>query len=201
MKYKVFTIAFITIIFGLLFSSCRNSGNPDNLSPKDIVLSTIENRKSVRNFIKERPVTDEDIEKLLRAGMSAPSGRDLRPWELLVINDRETLDAMAAELPTAKMLADAPMAIVVCGDTTKSFYWYLDCAAVSHNILLAAEAIELGSVWTAAYPYRDRMEIVIKNTNMPAHILPLAVLPIGYPQVAHSKKDKYDPKRIHRNKW
>lgn len=59
------------------------------------------------------------------------------------------LDSMAAALPYAKMLTGAPMAIVVCGDTTKSSYWYLDCSAATQNILLAAEALDLGAVWTA----------------------------------------------------
>lgn len=108
---------------------------------------------------------------------------------------------MAEELPTAKMLSQAPMAIVVCGDTIRSSYWYLDCSAATENILLAAEAMELGGVWTAAYPYRDRMATVIKNTNMPAQVLPLAVIPIGYPMGNHSVKDKYDEKKIHMNKW
>ena len=50
--------------------------------------------------------------------MAAPSGKDVRPWELIVIDDREVLDSMAAVLPYAKMLKEAPTAIVVCGDTT-----------------------------------------------------------------------------------
>ena len=41
-----------------------------------------------------------------------------------------------------------------------SFYWYLDCSAAAQNILLAAESMGLGAVWTAAYPYEDRMEVV-----------------------------------------
>lgn len=133
--------------------------------------------------------------------MAAPSGKNIQPWEFVIIKDRNTLDRMANELPTAKMLSEAPMAIVVCGDTVKSFYWYLDCAAATQNILLTAEAMELGGVWTASYPYRDRMDVVIKNTNMPSHILPLAVIPIGYPKGQHSTKDKYDEKKVHHDKW
>lgn len=173
----------------------------DTQSKKDTVLSVIHERKSVRSFIKERPVSDEDITTLIKAGMAAPSGKNIQPWEFVVIKDRNTLDRMANELPTAKMLAEAPMAIVVCGDTVKSFYWYLDCAAATQNILLAAEAMELGGVWTASYPYRDRMDVVIKNTNIPSHILPLAVIPIGYPKGQHSAKDKYDEKKVHHDKW
>lgn len=194
------------ILFGLIticsitFMSCSQK-NEKQITKKEAALSAIYNRKSVRSFIKDRPVSDEDVQSLIKAGMSAPSGKDTRPWEFVIINDRAILDKMAEELPTAKMLSQAPMAIVVCGDTIRSSYWYLDCSAATENILLAAEAMELGGVWTAAYPYRDRMATVIKHTNMPAQVLPLAVIPIGYPMGNHSVKDKYDEKKIHMNKW
>lgn len=194
------------ILFGLIticsitFMSCSQK-NEKQITKKEAALSAIYNRKSVRSFIKDRPVSDEDVQALIKAGMSAPSGKDTRPWEFVIINDRSILDKMAEELPTAKMLSQAPMAIVVCGDTIRSSYWYLDCSAATENILLAAEAMELGGVWTAAYPYRDRMATVIKHTNMPAQVLPLAVIPIGYPMGNHSVKDKYDEKKMHMNKW
>lgn len=194
------------ILFGLIticsisFMSCSQK-DEKQITKKEAALSAIYNRKSVRSFIKDRPVSNEDVQALIKAGMSAPSGKDTRPWEFVIINDRAILDKMAEELPTAKMLSQAPMAIVVCGDTIRSSYWYLDCSAATENILLAAEAIELGGVWTAAYPYRDRMATVIKHTNMPAQVLPLAVIPIGYAMGNHSVKDKYDEKKIHMNKW
>ena len=72
-----------------------------------------------------------------------------------------------------KMLTQARNAIVVCGDSARSSYWYLDCSAATQNILLAAESLGLGAVWTAAYPYEDRMQVVRKYTNLPESILPL----------------------------
>lgn len=196
-KYLLFGL--ITIC-SITFMSCSQK-DEKQITKKEAALSVIYNRKSVRSFIKDRPVSDEDVQALIKAGMSAPSGKDTRPWEFVIINDRSILDKMAEELPTAKMLSQAPMAIVVCGDTIRSSYWYLDCSAATENILLAAEAMELGGVWTAAYPYRDRMATVIKHTNMPAQVLPLVVIPIGYPMGNHSVKDKYDEKKIHMNKW
>jgi len=167
----------------------------------EAALSVIYNRKSVRNFIPDKPVREVDIQKIVKAGMSAPSGRDIRPWDILVIDDREMLDSLAAGLPYAKMLETAPLAIVVCGDSTRSSYWYLDCSAVTENILLAVEALGLGAVWTAAYPYEDRMKVIMRNTGLPAHIQPLAVIPVGYPAGNFEPKDKYDETKIHYNKW
>lgn len=199
MNKKYILVGLISIC-SITFMSCSQK-DEKQITKKEAALSAIYNRKSVRSFIKDRPVSDEDVQALIKAGMSAPSGKDTRPWEFVIINDRAILDKMAEELPTAKMLSQAPMAIVVCGDTIRSSYWYLDCSAATENILLAAEAIELGGVWTAAYPYRDRMATVIKHTNMPAQVLPLAVIPIGYAMGNHSVKDKYDEKKIHMNKW
>ncbi|WP_029902859.1 nitroreductase family protein [Prevotella sp. 10(H)] len=198
MNNKILYIGIILLIISL--QACNQSSS-ESLSKKDAVLSVIHERKSVRNFVKDRPVSKEDIEMLLRAGMAAPSGKNVQAWEFVVIDDRSTLDKMAAELPTAKMLAEAPMAIVVCGDTVRQSYWYLDCAAATENILLAVEASGLGAVWTAAYPYRDRMNTVIKYTELPPQILPLVVIPVGHPMGKHSPKDKYDEKKVHMNKW
>ena len=120
-------------------------------------LDNIFERKSVRTYLN-KGVEKEKIDLMLRAGMSAPSGKDVRPWEFVVVSDRAKLDSMAAALPYAKMLTQARNAIIVCGDSARSFYWYLDCSAAAQNILLAAESMGLGAVWTAAYPYEDRMK-------------------------------------------
>ena len=76
----------------------------------------------------------EKIDLMLRAGMAAPTGRDIRPWEFVVVSDRAKLDSMAAALPYAKMLTQARNAIIVCGDSVRSSYWYLDCSAAAQNI-------------------------------------------------------------------
>ena len=144
-------------LIGFLSQGCGFSGQqPDAVNP---TLETNMSRKSVRQF-QERPVEAEKVELLLRSAIAAPSGKDLRPWSFVVIDQRERLDSLAEALPTAKMLRQAPMAIVVCGEETRSFYWYLDCSAAAQNILLAAESLGLGAVWTATYPYPDRKRIV-----------------------------------------
>ena len=193
----------IAVVFFRMQQTEKKEGSERTIlsANREAALSVIHNRKSVRNFIPDKPVSEEDIQKIVRAGMAAPSGRDLRPWEILVINDREALDSLTVALPYAKMLETSPLAIVVCGDTTRSSLWTFDCSAVTQNILLAVEALGLGAVWTAAYPYEDRMNAVMKNTGLPAHILPLAVIPVGYPNGDFEPKDKYDEAKVHYNKW
>lgn len=87
------------------------------------------------------------------------------------------------------------------GSPARSSYWYLDCSAAAENILLAAHSLGLGGVWTAAYPYAERMEAVRSNLALPEGILPLCVIPIGYPAAVGEPKRKFDAGRIHYNGW
>jgi nitroreductase len=99
------------------------------------------------------------------------------------------------------MLADAQAAIVVCAVEEKCDYWYVDCSAVTENILLAAEALGLGAVWTATYPYPERMEVVKTVCELPEGVVSLCVIPVGYPAKEYNARDKYVVEKIHREKF
>lgn len=167
-------------------------------------LHTILKRKSVRKF-ENRPIEREKVELILRAAMSAPSARNQQPWAFVVIDDLALLKKLGNELPYAKMLLDGRLAIVVCGDLSvnpeKSEYWVQDCAAATQNILLAVESIGLGAVWTGVYPVAERIKTVRENLNLPENIIPLCVIPIGYPAVETSVIDKWKETNLHYNKW
>ncbi|MDR0560265.1 MAG: nitroreductase family protein [Prevotellaceae bacterium] len=169
----------------------------------DIVNNTVKNihaRKSVRKYTEQK-VSEEDLLLLVKAGMAAPTGKNMKPWHFITVRNRETLDTMSEQLPYAKMLRNVSAAIVVCGDTQKSQYWYLDCSAATQNILLAAESVGFGAVWTAAYPYEDRIAAVNACLNIPEGIVPLCVIPVGYPQGTEKPKDKWDETKYHKEKW
>lgn len=164
-------------------------------------LETILTRKSVRDY-SAKEIPEETLHNLLKAAMAAPSSRDRRPWELLVISDKALLQELGGKLRSASMLQNANKAILVCGDTTLSDNcWFLDCSAVTQNILLAAESMGIGAVWTAVYPYNDRAAIVSEFFQLPGNIEVLAVIPLGYPAGKNTPKDKFDTARIHYNKW
>lgn len=198
MKWNILVLAATAAL--CMAASCQ-SGQKNQLSQAEATLQTIAQRTSVRQYVKGKQVEQEKVDKLLRAAMAAPSGMDRRPWEFVVVNERAALDSLAAALPYAKMLSHAPMAVIVAGDTTKSEYWYLDCSAAAQNLLLAAKALDLGAVWTAAYPYEDRMESVRSCLQLPPQVKPLCVIPVGYPDGAFQPKDKWDETRVHYNKW
>lgn len=162
-------------------------------------------RTSVRRF-KDQPVSDQLQEALCRAGMSAPSGVNRQPWEFIVIDDKQLLSELANSLPYAKMAAEAPMAIVVCGnrerflDGDDSTLWEQDLSAASENILLAAHALGLGAVWTCLYPHPDREDAVRRVLNIPPNLIPFNLIPVGYPLTDHKPMDKWHPDRVHHNR-
>jgi nitroreductase len=168
-------------------------------------LTVISQRKSVRHFA-DREVSDGQIEILLRAAMAAPSAKNKQVWEFVVINERSILAQLASRLPYAKMLLQAPVAIVVCGDVSQHteesvLNWVPDCSAAAENLLLAAESLGLGAVWTAAFPYAERIAAVRQAVCIPDHVLPLCVVPIGYPAKDEPIKNKWKPEKIHLNQW
>lgn len=171
-----------------------------------IVLENIHQRKSVRNFTGD-PVSKEDLLVLLKAGMAAPSARNRQPWAFLAITERTTLDAMADGLPYTKMLYKAGAAIVVCGDTMVDLQqgatdlWYQDAAAATQNILLAAEAMGLGAVWSALYPYPEREKVVRVLTGLLPQVIPFSVIPVGYPTGEDLPKDKFRAENVHWERW
>ena len=168
-------------------------------------LSVIHNRKSVRSFTGES-VSKDTLDKIVRAGMAAPTAVNMQPWAFVVVTDRKTLDTLAAGLPYAKMLDKAGAAIVVCAIPDKAYeksreFAIIDSTCASQNILLAVEALGLGALWTAAYPDNGRMDLVRKTLNIPQEIIPLNVIPVGHPTGKDQPKDKYKPENIHWEKW
>lgn len=191
--------SFIALL--LLTVACNSNTDTKEYKGSNPTLETIFKRKSVRKYT-EQPVEKEKLEMLARAGMAAPSSRDRRPWEFIIVTDRDILDQMGDGLPLARMLKDTKQAIIVCGDTVKSNNaWQLDCSAAAQNVLLAAESMGLGAVWTAAYPYPERMKVVREALQLPEHIVPLTVIPLGYPTGIEKPKDKFNKKQVHYNGW
>jgi nitroreductase len=168
-------------------------------------LTIIQERKSVRNYTGQ-PVNKNDIDKILRAAMAAPAAIHMLPWKFIVVTDKMKLKSLADGLPFAKMLLKAGTAIVVCAvpeeaALSSEVFAIIDCTCASENILLAAEALGLGAVWTAAYPNKELMDFLRKELNIPQHILPLNVIPVGHPTGEEKAQDKYDENNIHWEKW
>ena len=166
-------------------------------------LDNIFSRKSVRSYT-DQPVSLEQVETILKAAMAAPSGMNAQPRRFVVVREQATKDKLA--IGFNKMIAKAPVVIVVCGKTTNKLggtnnNWTADCAAATENLLLAVEAIGLGAVWTACYPYDERMNPAIEALGLPDNVKPYCIVPVGYPAGNDKPKDKWKPENIHYEKW
>ena len=166
-------------------------------------MEAILSRRSIRKYTNE-PLTEGDISKLLRAAMSAPSAGNQQPWHFIVITDRQVLNEIPKIHPYSHMLKEAPAAILVCGDLqleTHKGYWVLDCAAATENILIAAQAMGLGTVWLGVYPREDRIAGLQQLLGLPDHVLPLSLVAVGHPAEQKPPANRFNPERIHYNRW
>lgn len=166
-------------------------------------LEAILKRRSIRRYTAE-PVAEDLIKQLLEAAMHAPSAHNQQPWQFVVIRERQILDKIPEFHPYSSMLKTAPLAIVVCGDSSyfkSPDYWPQDCAAATQNILLAARALGLGSVWMGVYPKDNLIEVLRNLLDLPEHITPFNLIAVGHPAEEKPQPKRFDEQRIHYDRW
>ena len=107
----------------------------------------VRQRRSHRKFTDE-PVNPADIEQILKTALMAPAGKRANPWEFIVVTDAGMRNRLSTCKPAGgAFVKDAPVAIVVVGDTSKSDVWTEDCSIAAIYLQLATEALGLGSCW------------------------------------------------------
>lgn len=161
------------------------------------LFEAIKTRRSVRSFT-EQPVEEERLEMILEAVRMAPSWANMQCWRLVVVKDSSTKKKIS-ELsyvesffapkgyktnPAMKALAEAPVVIVACADPNKSgelwgqSFYTVDMGIASQNLMLAAHALGLGSVYVGVY-----QEDELKNLlDIPPNIRVVGLFPVGYPK-------------------
>ena len=172
---------------------------PDLLKMEDDKMNAIFTRRSIRKY-KNEPVSDEQLEILLRAGMSAPSAMNSQNWEFVIVRDKNHLEHLSTLNPYHQMLKDAALAIIVCGNLTKIVakeYWIQNCSAACQNILVQANEMGLGTVWLGVAPYEDKMKRISDDLNLPEHIKPLGIISVGVPDEFKKPQDTFKLEKIH----
>ena len=166
-------------------------------------LEAIHTRRSIREY-KKQSVPEELVREIIAAAMMAPSAGNARPWQFIVLDDPDLLARIPEIHPHGAMAMDAPVSIVVCGDLHLEKYpgnWIADCSAATQNLLLAAHAKGLCAVWTGLYPEADRVEKFRQLLGLPQHVVPLVLVPMGYPHYPGRRQDRFEPAKVHRNRW
>ncbi|MDR0402457.1 MAG: nitroreductase family protein [Treponema sp.] len=175
-------------------------------------MNMIFKRRSVRDFLPG-PVEKEKIERILRAAFEAPSAHNRRPWEFLVVTEQEKREAIAGMSPWAKMCPSAAAVIACCADLKKGdpeyetggasedALWEQDLSAATENALLQITEEGLGGVWLGWYPDGDKVKAFRDYFKLPAHIVPVALVALGYPARESRPRDRYDPEKVHWESW
>lgn len=193
-------------------------------------LQAIMTRRSVRYYL-DRPVSDEDLETILRAGMAGPSCVNARDWSFLVTRDPAVLEKMAdANGRPAEPLKRAKLGILILGDLERAFrpapdYWVIDGAIAAQNMILAAQALGIGSVWLGTWPQMERVDAQRALFDLPDTVIPHSIIAFGYPDEAQIKnppappkpqdappeppkdmppameRGAYEPERVHMDRW
>lgn len=166
-------------------------------------MKAIFTRRSIRHF-RPDPVEEKLVGEVIRAGMNAPSAGNEQPWHFTVIYDRDLLDAIMGVHPHARMLSEAPLAILTCADMHQVHhlnFWPQDMAAATQNMLLMAADLGLGSVWLGVYPDSGRVEGIKRILSLPSNIIPFSLLPMGWPAESKEPNNRFDPSRIHYDRW
>ncbi len=197
-------LALVVLSAQALFEKQTNE-TTESISDSEVVYESIMSRSSVRNYTSEK-VSEELIEKLLRAGMAAPTAGNKHPWEFVVVSDRALLDHFPNIIKGAHMASKAQLAIVVLGTPSRALmpeYWIQDCSAATENILLAAHGLGLGAVWCGAYPENGtgRVAAMSKLLNLPVGTFALNIIVIGHPEGEAIVKDKWDEQKVHHNTY
>lgn len=160
----------------------------------------IQKRKSVRNYKEGAIVTEEQIKIILEAGMLAPSACNSRPWEFIVVRNREKLEEIMKVHPFTKMLKTAGIAILVCANMDLNYkdFFPQDCAATTQNILLQSTDLGLGTCWCGIYPIERLIVNFKKIFDLPENIMPFNIIAVGVSVEEFGARGYYEDSKV---KW
>lgn len=162
-------------------------------------------RRSVRVY-QEKEVDAAQVRAILEAAMAAPSAVCKDPWRFVVVRDPARKKLLVEKLPNGKMLAQAPVGIIVCGDLQQTHDQQLsfllqDCSAAIQNILLAAGMLGLGACWLSVHPRQERIDHLRAVLNLPEQVIPIAAIALGYPAEQKEPRTRYHAEFVHHEIW
>ncbi len=157
-------------------------------------------RRSIREY-DSRPVEPEKLDRILRAGMQAPSAMNRQPWEFLIVTRPDKIQEIAALTPYGKPASRAPMVLVplvnlsAAGENNR--FWVQDLSACVQNILLQAAEEGLGGCWMGIYPDEKRTQALHDALDLPDQVLPFALISVGYGVQENRFVDRFSPEKVH----
>lgn len=157
-------------------------------------IEAIKKRRSIRKFL-DKEIPEEHLRAILECGRLAPSAGNRQPWVFIVVKDPNLKQKLVDAALNQTFIAGAPVVIVVCADPDlsgaryedrgRTLYALQDTAAAVENMMIAATSLGLGTCWIGAF----RETEVKKALEIPAHLKPVAIIPIGYPDQDRGPRD------------
>ena len=172
------------------------------------MLEAIAKRCSVRSYTDE-PVSEDDLQQVLEAALSAPSANNVRPWHIVVVTDADKRERLAGMSQWASFCTESPVVLAFCADTDIQPHWWIEdsCAALE-NALIQAAALGLGTCWIGvrgsdieSAPGPERQDLVREVLGVPESISVLAIVSLGHPAGEMVSKPAGPMDAIHRECW
>lgn len=168
------------------------------------MLDIIRQRRSIRNFLK-KSVEQEKIIEILKAAMFAPTAKNLRPWEFIVVRKQEIKEQFSKATRYSAFAKNADVVIVICYDTTKGNRFKEDCSIAAQNIYLEAFNQGLGTCYIQIAEGTEGSvgepeSFIKKLLKIPDHYRVLCLMPIGYPAnkpAPHDESRVFEESKIH----
>lgn len=168
------------------------------ISVRRIFMNSVFKRVSIRDYL-DKPVEQNKIDLILKAGMQAPSAKNEQPWEFYIVTNKKALEALSNTSDYSTCILKAPICIVPCmkKDNPCHEYAIQDMSASVENILLEITELNLGGVYMGVYPSVKRVDYVRKTLEVPEELIPFCLIPVGYPKQTREQVSRYDEKKVH----
>jgi len=150
------------------------------------MLELIKSRRSFRKY-QPKPISEEEMDKILEAGRWAPSAGNSQPWKFIVLRNAEVRKALADAVPTGRFISSAPVAIVVTINPRASSHPVEDGAAATQNMLLEAHSLGLGACWIGGASGTANEERAKRILNIPEEERLLSIISVGHPAESPEK--------------
>lgn len=162
-------------------------------------------RRSIRKF-KSEPVPEDVVQRILTAGMVAPSAHNFQPWEFIVVRCRDKLAELSRVCKYWRFLDEAGLAVVVLANLSSRIpdlegFFPQDCGACTENLLIAATGEGLGSCWLGCYPVRENMDGVRKALGVPGSVIPFSLVALGVSDSNRRPRTTFLAEKVHFDKY
>lgn len=170
------------------------------------MLDLLTNRRTIRKY-KDKEVDKETIDKIIKGSLTSPSGKNIKPWELIVVTDKEVLSRLGkARDNISGHMADAGLGIVIVADPNLTDTWIEDASIMSIIIQLISQSLGLGSCWIQIRERlnsnKENVEDCVKEIlNIPENYRVECMLAIGYPNEEKKPHNEEILDKVHYNSF